>query len=173
MFRRIAAVGLLVLLLPGLQGAPVPEKYPRIYALLYVGIGKNSSNIRKRVDNAINDVLNYQHITLPLQTDGKPMVGFRPKEIGPGLRASRVEDLAVVRVWHTNKEPEKQVEYINIYLEYLRHRMLEHRDKGNEHRGKAAASAPAERARWMKKAQEEYDLMEDVPKLLEKAAMGQ
>jgi hypothetical protein len=115
--------------LPGLTttpAAPAPErpKKPAIYALVYVGLGKNDPDNAKRIADAIDElrgsgargaVRDPKVNALPVVQNQEKKLGWieRDKWAQSKTRAVSVEGTAVVRVWFTDGKPEEQVLIVN------------------------------------------------------------
>jgi hypothetical protein len=134
---RLAILGLVAVLgvLPALTtipAAPAPKspKMPEIYALIYVGLGKNDPDNAKRISHALQGLPSSAHRAL---SDPKvralPIVQDKEKELGTigrndwaksKLRAASLEGTAVVRVWFTDGSPQEQVLITNAFArEYV------------------------------------------------------
>jgi hypothetical protein len=112
--------------------APNTPKMPEIYALVYVGLGKNDPDNAKRIDVAIQElrgsgargaVRDPKVKALPIVQDKEKKLGWieRDKWAESKTRAASVEGTAVLRVWFTEGSPEEQVIIINaIVLDYVK-----------------------------------------------------
>ena len=127
---QLAALSLAVVLgvLPGLTtmpAAPAPErpKTPAIYALIYVGLGKNDPDNAQRIAKALRDLRTTSTDAVRDQkVKALSIVQAKEKELGwmgrddwvqSKTRAANVEGTAVVRLWFTDGSPEEQVVIIN------------------------------------------------------------
>jgi len=127
---RLAAMGLAAVLgvLPGLTtlpAAPVPDKSkpPAIYALVYVGLGKNDPDNAKRIDVAIRYLRSSSSDAVrDPKVNALPIVQQKEKELGwmgrdnwaeSKTHAANLEGTAVVRVWFTDGSPQEQVVIVN------------------------------------------------------------
>jgi hypothetical protein len=129
---RIAILGLAAVLgvLPALTitpAAPLPKgaRKPEIYALIYVGLGKNHPGNLKRIKAAIDSMSGTAHRAfsdpkvraLPIVQDKEKQLGTieRNKWGGSKIRATSLEGTAVVRVWFTDGTPQEQVLIVNAF----------------------------------------------------------
>jgi hypothetical protein len=136
---RLPILGLVAVLgvLPALtttRAAPAPKrtKTPEIYALVYVGLGKNDPDNAKRIAVAIQELSNSaargavrdpKVNTLPIVQDKEKELGWieRDKWAESKTRAANLEGTAVVRVWFTDGSPQEQVAIANaIVREYVK-----------------------------------------------------
>ncbi len=134
MCYRFAALGLVVVLavllgLTSMPAAPAPErsKMPAIYALVYVGLGKNDPDNAKRIADSIQ-ILRGSGTTgavrdpkvnaLPIVQKQEKTLGWieRDKWARNNTHAANLEGTAVVRVWFTDGSPEEQVLIINAIV---------------------------------------------------------
>jgi hypothetical protein len=115
--------------LPGLNTAsavPAPKrpKLPTIYALIYVGLGKNDPDNAKRIAGALEDLRGYgargavrdpKVNALPIVQDTERKLGWigRDDWAKSKTRVTSLEGTAIVRVWFTEGDPEEQVLIIN------------------------------------------------------------
>jgi hypothetical protein len=124
---RLAILGLATVLgvLPTLTtvpAAPAPKrtKMPEIYALIYVGLGKNDPDNAKRIADALQllrgtgargAVRDPKVNALAIVQDKEKKLGWikRDEWAESKTRAANLEGTAVVRVWFTDGSPEEQV----------------------------------------------------------------
>jgi hypothetical protein len=143
---RLAILGLAAVLgvLPALTttpAAPAPKrpKTPEIYALIYVGLGKNDPDNAKRIAAALHDlpgtalgaVRDPKVKALQIVQDKERELGWMGRDdwAKSKTRAANLEGTAVVRVWFTDGSPEEQVILVNaIAREYVQ-------DEQNRFRG--------------------------------------
>lgn len=147
MRNRLAILDLATVLgvLPGLTttfAAPAPKraKLPEIYALVYVGLGKNDPDNAKRITHALQDlrgsgargaVRDPKVNALPIVQDQERKRGWieRDKWAESKTRAASLGDAAAVRVWFTDGSPQEQVAIVNaIAREYVKDE--QHRYRG-------------------------------------------
>ncbi len=104
---------------------------PEIYALVYVGLGKNDSDNTKRITaalqgmpgSALGAVRDPKVNALPIVLDQERRLGWieRDKWAKSKTRVANLEGTAVVRVWFTEGSPEEQVIIANaIAHEYVK-----------------------------------------------------
>lgn len=144
---RLAIPGLVAVLgvLPALTtmpAAPAPKraKMPEIYALVYVGLGKNDPDNAKRIAHALQSlpgsgargaVRDPKVNTLRIVQETEKELGWieRDKWAEGKTHAASVEGTPVVRVWFTDGGPEEQVLIVNaIAREYVKDE--QHRFRG-------------------------------------------
>jgi hypothetical protein len=160
---RLAFLGLAAVLgvLPALStipAAPAPKKAkpPEIYALMYVGLGKNDPDNAKRIadalqalpGSALGAVRDQKVKALPNVQDKEKELGWmgRDKWAKSKTRAANLEGTTVVRVWFTDGSPEEQVLIVNAIADaYV---------KGEQRRFRGALEA-LERYKRNFKAQQE------------------
>jgi hypothetical protein len=165
MCYRLAALALAVVLgvLPGLAtlpAAPVPAKTkpPAIYALVYVGLGKNDPDNDKRIASALHDlpccalnaVRDPKANALSIVQDQERKLGWMGRDdwAKSKTRAASLEEAAVVRVWFTDGSPEEQVVIVNAIADaYVKDQQTLFRDALKKlERYKADFKAQQERA---------------------------
>jgi hypothetical protein len=126
--RRCVPIGLFAVLaaLPFATGAPLPDKAkgPKVYALIYVGIGKNDANIGQRVKDALTEI--RESVAFAYSSGNSGRGGRLPpilKEANKSqrwteyaLRVAPVDRTGVVRVWLTDGTPEEQVAIVNCIV---------------------------------------------------------
>jgi hypothetical protein len=140
---RIAILGLAAVLgvLPALTNtgaAPLPKgakKKPEIYALIYVGIGKNHPYNARRISDALQSIRianvppdrrgagRFAFVTarepkvkdLPIVKDKEKRLGEKGRDewADSNTRVANLEDTAVVRVWFADGTPQEQVVLVN------------------------------------------------------------
>lgn len=143
---RLAVLGLAAVLgvLPALvttPAAPAPKraKMPEIYALIYVGLGKNDPDNAKRIADAIQALPGEAHgAFLDPKVKAVAIVQDKEKKLGwigrndwakSKIRSANLEGTAVVRVWFSDGSPQEQVILANaIAREYVK-------DEQDRHRG--------------------------------------
>jgi hypothetical protein len=135
---RLAILGLAAVLgvLPALTttpAAPAPKKpkLPEIYALVYVGLGKNDPDNAKRISHALQSlpgsalgaIRDPKVNALPIVQDKERELGWMGRDdwAKSKTRAVNLEGTAVVRVWVTDGNPQEQVILANaIAREYVK-----------------------------------------------------
>jgi hypothetical protein len=129
---RIAILGLAAVLgvLPALTNtgaAPLPKgakKKPEIYALIYVGIGRNHPYNAKRISGALQQLPRHFAFAaarepkvqdLPIVKDKEKNLGRRGRDewADSKTRVANLEGTAVLRVWFTDGTPKEQVVLVN------------------------------------------------------------
>ena len=133
-------------------GPAEPEaKGPAIYALVYVGLGKNDPDNAKRISAAVQDLRNrVTHAirvpkikALPIVKDKDPTVKSstsivqgkeqtltwieRDEWAKSKARAASIGGTAVIRVWFTDGTPQEQVAIVNATAEAYIKVLLERR----------------------------------------------
>jgi hypothetical protein len=104
-----------------MHAAPAPKraKIPEIYALVYVGVGKNDPDNAKRIAAALQGLPGSAHRALS-DPKVRGLAIVQDKETKDGTRgrnewakskihAASLEGTAVVRVWFTDGSPQEQV----------------------------------------------------------------
>lgn len=115
--------------LPGLttvSAVPAPRrpKTPTIYALIYVGLGKNDPDNAKRIDVALQSLPNQAGSALRVdaEVNALSIVQDKIKKQGwkeldawakSNTRAANLEGTSVFRVWFTDGSPEEKVVFAN------------------------------------------------------------
>lgn len=135
---RLAILGLAIVLgvlstRTTAPAAPAPKrpKMPEIYALIYVGLGKNDPDNPKRISHALQSLPGEAHgAFLDPQAKALPIVQEKEKKLGwkerdkwaqSKTRAASLEGTAVVRVSFTDGSPEEQVVIVNaLAREYVK-----------------------------------------------------
>lgn len=143
---QLAVLGLAAVLgvLPVLTtttAAPAPKrpKTPEIYALIYVGLGKNDPDNPKRISHVLHDLPNTPHgafcddpkvKALPIVQDKETKLGWTGRNdwATSKMRAAKLEGTAVVRVWFTDGSPQEQVILANAFArQYVKNEQNRHR----------------------------------------------
>lgn len=144
---RLALLSLAAVLgvLPALTttpAAPAPKraKMPEIYALIYVGLGKNDPDNAKRITVALQDLRGYgarsavrnQKVkALSVVQDQEKKLGWieRDNWAESKTRTANLEGTPVVRVWFTDGSPQEQVLIVNaIARAYVENQQEIYRD---------------------------------------------
>lgn len=193
--RYPLAVLCLALVLPAVSevsnmpAAPIPAKAksPEVYALVYVGWGKNDARNARRIADAIK---NIQTSTDGAVRDPKvnrlPLVqeqerkGWRERDAWARskIRVEALDGTTVLRIWFTVGTPEEQALIVNAavrhYLKQVDSWRSFRKESLDRHRAEPQRKKFAERgqlAEWEKSIQRLEEEINNLPRLLEWAAV--
>lgn len=163
-----------------LESAPAPRQtYPEVYALVYVGKGKNDKANAKRVAKAAIEITDSARTVWDDREVLKLAVAKEKKRdelsnwMKSKIRVGTLEGTSVLRVWLADGTPEEQAVIINATLRF--YQKLVEIERQNLRAGIDGKKETAKRVRMPqqieKEIQEDEEEYKSLPRLLEWAAV--
>lgn len=182
MYYRFTLLSLLaVLIAPSLlESAPAPRQtYPQVYALVYVGRGKNDKANAKRVAKAATEIAEsaptvwddpeVRKLAAAKEKKREELSGWMKTKI----RVGTLEGTSVLRVWLADGTPEEQTVIINATLRFYQKVVEKEREdlRGSIVGLKTTAMRAGMLQHYEKKIQEREEEYNSLPRVLEWAAV--
>ena len=182
MCYRLALLGLLAALITPsfLESAHAPRQtYPEVYALIYVGKGKNDKVNAKRIAQAASEIADSARTVWDDPEVLKLAVAKEKKRdelsnwMKSKIRVGTLEGTSVLRVWLADGTPEEQAVIINATLRFYQKVVEKEREdlRGSIAGLKATAMRAGMLQQYEKKIQEREEEYNNLPRLLEWAAV--
>src|SRR5579871_3024074 len=165
-----------------LESAPAPRQtYPEVYALVYVGKGKNDRANVQRINDALSEIQDFAR-TVCHDPEVLKLPIFKEKNMDElsrwakkQIRVGTLEGTSVLRVWLADGTPEEQAVVINAtlraYFKLVEKYEQNDRRSLEKFRRNATQEGVLEDEKIKKEIQEREEKVKSYPRLLEWAAV--